>query len=94
MLNLNKNADLILKRTEQDKLGFIHFRFYQTYRGVLIENSMFIVHTKNGLLKSMGGSIVTDFDPLIDERASQKISQAASISAAINYVHAKLYDLV
>ena len=29
LLNLNDNAVLILKRTEQDRLGFIHFRFYQ-----------------------------------------------------------------
>lgn len=91
LLNLNNNSNLVLKRTEQDKLGFIHFRFYQTYRGVPIENSMFIIHTKNGLLKSLGGSIVTDFDPLMDEHASSKISSAQSITAAVNYVHAKVY---
>ena len=90
-MNLNENADLILKRTEQDKAGFIHFRFYQTYRGVPIENSMLIIHTKNGLLKSLGGSIVTDFDPLTDERSGAKISAAQSVVAAVNYVHAKVY---
>ncbi len=91
LLNLNNNADLILKRTEQDKFGFIHFRFYQTYKGIPVENSMFIIHTKNGLLKSLGGSIVTDFDALMDERAASKISAAQSIASAVNYVHAKLY---
>jgi Zn-dependent metalloprotease len=91
LLSLNDKADLILRKTEQDKHGFIHFRFYQTYKGIPVENSMFIVHTKNGLLKSLGGSIVTEFDPLMDERSSQKISQAQSITAAINYVHAKMY---
>ncbi len=91
LLSLNNNADLILKRTEQDKHGFIHFRFYQTYRGVPIENSMFIIHTKNGLLKSLGGSIVTDFDPLMDERSGAKISAEQSVTAAVNYVHAKVY---
>lgn len=91
LLSLNANSDLVLKRTEQDKLGFIHFRFYQTYRGIPVENSMFIIHTKNGLLKSLGGSIVTDFDPLIDKRATSKITPAQSITAAINYVHANQY---
>lgn len=91
LLNLNNNADLILKRTEQDKLGFIHFRFYQTYRGVPIENSMFIIHTKNGLLKSLGGSIVTDFDPLMDERGATRVSEVNAIANAVKYVHAKVY---
>ncbi len=91
LLNLNDKADLILKRTEQDKLGFIHFRFYQTYRGVPVENSMFVIHIKNGLLKSLGGSIVTDFDPLTDNRAAAKISAVQSITAAVQYVHAKVY---
>ena len=91
LLSLNDNADLILKRTEQDNHGFIHFRFCQTYKGVPIENSMFIIHTKNGLLKSLGGSIVTDFDPLMDERSGARISAAQSVTSAVNYVHAKVY---
>ncbi len=78
-------------RTEQDKLGFIHYRYYQTYRGVPVENSMYIVHTKYGVLKSLGGSIVTDFDPLIDQRASQKVSQDQAIDIAVKYVGAKVY---
>src|SRR3954468_10918507 len=66
LLSLDPNSDLVLIKTEQDKLGFIHYRYYQTYRSVPVENSMYVVHTKYGELKSLGGSIVTDFDPLID----------------------------
>lgn len=91
LLNLDGNADLILKRTEQDKLGYIHFRYYQTYRGVPVENSMFIIHARNGVLKSLGGAIVTDFDPLMDERAASKISDAQAIAVAIKHVNAKVY---
>jgi bacillolysin len=91
LLNLDPNSDLVLIKTEQDKLGFIHYRYYQTYRGVPVENSMYILHTKYGVLKSLGGSIVTDFDPLIDQRASQKVSQDVAIATAVKYVNAKLY---
>src|SRR5690349_16710506 len=52
LLYLDGNSDLILQRTDQDKLGFIHYRFYQVYKGVPVENSLYIIHTKNGLLKS------------------------------------------
>src|SRR6201989_1569225 len=72
LLDLNQNSDLVLMKTEQDKLGFIHYRYYQTYKGVPVENTMYIVHTKNGVLKSLGGTIVTDFDELMDQRSTQK----------------------
>jgi len=91
LLGLNQNSDLILKRTEQDKLGFIHYRYSQTYKSIPIENSMYIVHTKNGVLKSLGGSIVTDFDQLMDQRAAQRISGEQAISTAVRYVNAKQY---
>ncbi len=91
LLALNQNSDLVLKRVIQDKIGFIHYRFYQTYKGIPIENSLYIIHTKNGLLKSLGGSIVADFDPLMDERSSARISGTQAINIAVNYVNAKLY---
>ncbi len=91
LLELNANSDLVLKRSEQDKLGFIHYRYYQTYKNVPVENSMFIVHTKNGVLTSLGGSIVTDFDEAMDARATTKVSQGNAITTAIKYVGAKVY---
>jgi Zn-dependent metalloprotease len=60
--SLQGNSDLILSRQQQDKLGFTHYRYYQTYRSIPVENSMYIVHTKNGKITGMDGSIVTDFD--------------------------------
>lgn len=91
LLDLNQNADLVLSKTEQDKLGFIHYKYYQTYKGVPIENSMYIAHTKNGILKSLGGAIVTDFDPAIDNRAAQKVSKTDAVSIAVKHVHAQVY---
>ncbi len=91
LLALDNNADLILKHTEQDKLGYIHFRYYQTYRNIPIENSMFMIHIYNGILKSLGGAIVTDFDPTIDDRATSKISNVQAITVAVKHVNAKVY---
>ena len=91
LLGLNENSELVLKKTEQDKLGFIHYRYYQTYKSIPIENSMYIIHTKNGALKSLGGSIVTDFDPRMNQRAAQRISNEQAIGIAVKYVNAKEY---
>jgi bacillolysin len=91
LLNLNKNSDMVLMRSESDKLGFIHFRYYQTYNGVPVENTMYIIHTRNGLLRSLGGTIITDFDDLMDKRSAQRISGEQAIGIAVRYVGAKLY---
>ncbi len=91
LLNINAASQLVLTQTVQDKSNFIHYRYYQTYKGVRVENSLYIVHTKNGLLKSLGGNIVTDFDPIIDKYSSAKISVEHSINAAVKYADAKIY---
>jgi Zn-dependent metalloprotease len=91
LLGLNENSELVLQKTEQDKLGFIHYRYYQTYRSIPVENTMFIVHTRNGLLQSLGGTVVTDFDPGTDQRAAQRLSNEQAITIAVKHVNAKLY---
>ena len=91
LLNINTASQLVLTQTIKDKSGLIHYRYYQTYRNVPIENSMYIVHTENGLIKSLGGAIITDFDSLIDERSLVKISGEKSIITAIKFVNAKIY---
>lgn len=91
LFGLNSNVDLILKKIEHDKLGFVHYRYYQTYRNIPIENAMYMVHARNGLIKSLGGSIVTDFDERMNERFVQKISAAQAVDIAVKYVGAKQY---
>lgn len=90
IFGLNTNSDLIQQTSETDKLGLIHYRYYQTYKGIPVENSMYIAHTRGGKLISMSGSIVTDFNPRIENRASSLSAQQA-IDNALNYVHAEKY---
>lgn len=88
---LDPNADLILSNAEQDQLGYLHYRYYQVYQGVPIENSMYIVHTKAGQVVSAGGAIVTEFDPLMKQRSYASLSSKKAVDVAINYVNAKVY---
>jgi Zn-dependent metalloprotease len=89
IFGLNASSDLVLVKTESDKLGFIHYRFYQSYKNVPVEKSMFIVHTKNGLLKSMNGNIITEFDPTAKKIVS--VSADKAIALAIAKVDAAKY---
>jgi len=91
LLGLNSNSNLVLVKTESDRLGFVHFRFYQAYQNIPIDKTMFIVHTKNGLLRSMSGSVVTEFDPAMNRRNHASLSAAKAVSIAITNVNAKMY---
>jgi bacillolysin len=91
LFGVDANSDLVLTKTEQDKLGYLHYRYYQTYKGIPVENSMCVVHTMNGLLKGMTGKIILDFDPIIQKRSTASISALQAVEIAMRYVHAQLY---
>src|SRR6187399_1790389 len=48
ILGLSDQSALVLKSTEKDNLGFVHYRFQQTYKGIPVNRSMYVVNTKNG----------------------------------------------
>ena len=90
-LGLDANADLVLYSTESDKLGFTHYRFHQTYLGIPIENSMYIVHVKNGKITGVTGEIVTQFASDMTSKKEQSVQPEIAKTVAINFVHAKRY---
>ena len=91
LLSLNTNSDLILKSTEKDNLNYVNYRFYQTYNGIPVENSMFIISTKYGMIRSLNGSIVTDFDETMKDRSNARFSAQQAVNKAVSSVGAKLY---
>jgi len=82
IFGLDASSDLVLVRTESDKLGFIHYRFYQSYKNVPVEKSMFVVHTKNGLLKSTSGNVITEFDATVNKAISVSADKAVALAIA------------
>lgn len=87
---LNKNCGLALQSKETDKLGFTHYRYIQTYFGIPVAHSMFIVHVRNGYLTGTSGSIITEFAGKIIS-ANATLSSPAALQKAIANVHANLY---
>ena len=47
----------ILLSSENDNLGFVHYRYQQTYMGQPIEDAIWIVHSKDGVIRSFSGMI-------------------------------------
>ena len=90
IFDLDPNSDLVVMNTETDKLGFTHYRYYQTYKGIPVENAMYIAHTRSGLLTSAGGSIVTDFTAgQAQVRTAASVSSQQAVDAALQSVHAE-----
>lgn len=90
-LGADAGSKLVLKNQFTDNLGFIHYRYYQTYKGYEIQNSSFIFHTKNGQLISMGGEAVVEFSKLNRYAANVSVTAQAAVDAALGTVHARLY---
>jgi Zn-dependent metalloprotease len=76
---------------QADKLGFTHYRFYQTLKGIPIENSMYVAHVKNGKLSKLSGEIVVDFDESNDYSPVPALSSVQAIDIAVKKVNAQLY---
>ena len=92
ILGLNDKSDLVLYSTETDKLGFIHYRFYQTYAGVRVENTMLVAHVKEGKLVSVSSSLVTDFDASMSSKiAVRTIADKEAIAKAIQHTGATVF---
>jgi len=89
IFNLDANSDLVLGHSETDELGFTNYRFHQTYYGIPVENSMYVVTAKSGKLTGMSGEIILDFGA--PKKTNASISSQAAINAAVNSIKAELY---
>src|SRR5438552_12183503 len=91
ILGLDEQSSLVLKSTEKDKPGFVHYRFYQTWMGVPVNRSMYVISTRNGKIVSMSGSIITDFSDDMAARNNARIDGKLAIANALSYVGATKY---
>lgn len=90
LLELKSNSNLVLSTADSDNIGYIHYRYYQTYKEYPIENSMLIINVKNGTIYNLVGSIVLDFNSQIDNQ-KEILSKEQAISNALKYVSAEKY---
>jgi len=84
---ISNDLNFILIGTEKDNLNEIHYRYQQTFKGIPIYGSIYIVHTKNNKVISLNGKILDKFDS--DNNISLNENQA--LSFALNYVNAIKY---
>jgi Zn-dependent metalloprotease len=91
ILGLGDQTALVLKSTLKDNLGMTHYRFYQTYMGIPINRSMYVVSVKDGKIVALSGSIITDFKAGISSLNVARIDDRQAIANALNHVGASIY---
>ena len=92
IFNFDADLKVNLKKAEQDDLGNINYRFYQSYKGIPVDGSMYIVQTKNGKAIGMSGEIITDVPAkLKNASTTSAISIQTAVDAAVKFVGAKEY---
>lgn len=92
LFGLDPKSNLELVNSFTDNIGQTHYRYYQTYKGIPIENTMYIAHTANSKLIGMSGVVVLKFAAEMESRSLAKpMNVQSAINAAIKVVGAKKY---
>ncbi len=84
---ISSDFDFVLIRSEKDKLGMVHQRFQQTYKGYPIHSNIFIIHEKNNLVTCMNGKLFSNLDIPV----SVTLTEQDALKKAISYVGAEKY---
>jgi len=86
--NKNFNAKKIFnKRVEEDNLGFTQYRYQQMREGFPILGAEYILHVKDGVVKSMNGKFFSNFSSVV----SPSISENSALNIVLSSVAANVY---
>jgi Zn-dependent metalloprotease len=87
-LKTNNQVDFVHIKSEKDELGFTHSRYLQTFMGVPVDKSTYILHTKEGLVKSFNG-IALDLKGTLNPNPALKEQEA--LQNALSHYKADTY---
>jgi Zn-dependent metalloprotease/subtilisin-like proprotein convertase family protein len=85
--NLSVDYKLRFINSHKDEIGMEHFRYAQTYKGIPVNGSMLIVHSKNGMVESFNGDISSE----ILAASNPSINFSTALSKATAHIGAKSY---
>lgn len=84
---LGSQDDMRLIRTETDKFGFVQHRYQQYHNNVPIMDAVFVLHSKDGVLRTGSGKIVDAFNG----NALAQVSASEAVGLAIGAIGASVY---
>ncbi|MBK5284480.1 MAG: M4 family metallopeptidase [Bacteroidia bacterium] len=76
-----------LINNSSDDIDFVHYRYQQTFNGIPVEGTMFILHTKNGKIISMNGELFNS----ISLKKNPSVSEQSALNRALSNINASIY---
>ena len=86
-LGMGKENTYKLLNTTSDKLGYVHYRYKQYFNNIPVEGTMYILHTKEGMVKSMNGELLSE----ITMTSAVSVSENVALANALGAVNATSY---
>ncbi len=77
-----------LLKSENDEIGFTHYRYQQTYKSISVNGSEYLLHEKNGKLISANGNFYSG----LSINVSPSVTKETAIQNAIKFVGAEKYQ--
>lgn len=84
---MDGDFDLLVLSEDKDQIGFTHTRYQQIYKGLPIEGTMWMVHTKNGMINSMNGLLFSQ----MKAAAQPSLSESKALAYALAKIGAAKY---
>lgn len=80
LLPRSDNDNFEFTKSDTDRLGIIHLRYQQFYKGIKVEGAEFLLHGRDGMIETMNGHYahvsLTSVKPSLDE--TQALSRCLS----------------
>ena len=76
-------------KVEEDYIGYKHYRYQQTYKGIPIEFTRLYAHTKSGRIISVNGEIIASSPIVADE--AQQIKEENALEYAKDHIGSEVY---
>lgn len=83
---IDASSALVYANEQTDELGMLHIRFTQRIHGYDVANTMYILHCRNGYVRSMNGYLVSGYP---DEEIA--LTPEAAFDLAIGFVQSDVY---
>lgn len=85
--SLASDYGFLLLNKQTDELAITHHRYQQTYKGLPLQGTMFIVHEKSGKIISMNGTLFNN----LTVASIPGISEKNALSSALDFMNAATY---
>ncbi len=86
-MGLSTDDEMVIMKSEEGKNGYEHFRYKHLYKGIPVYGSEYLIHTKDGYVKSANGSYL----PKINIDTNPAISAEEALTIAMNEMEAEVY---